>query len=671
MYIWVKFSAGTIAALRASTSLAPIARHLPAAAAFAILALTWTFPLAGHLSTHVPGGGAGDNLAFLWNFWWMRHALAAGADPLHSNALFAPAGVDLTLHTHTALPAFAGATALAVWPIAAALNLTILVSLFLNGLLTYLCAWQGTRDRAAAVIAGLIFAGSPFISAHLNGHFNLTTAWTVPLFALTASRAFAGRSWTWTLAAGIVLGATVYVDYYLVVMQGTLALCLWAAHALDLRVRTGARTRALRAAGHVAAAAAALALAGAIAIGLTGGGRFEIGALRISARSAFNLMQAFWILAAIRVWTAFPVRPALPAWRGDEARRATGVLLGVVVLATIAAAPVVSKAAALAARGEYVTQQYFWRNAPKGVDVATLLLGNPFHGWWGGSVRRAYAAMDIDTIESTMWLGVVPSVLLVWCVARRWHDAAVRRWAAIGGVFLVWALGPHLMVAGMNTGLLLPQALLRYFPLLSNARIPGRAMVMVYLALAMLCAMAIAGRRPAWLRRAAAIPVLAAAIVFDYVPAPFPVFALDHPRIYDTLRDRPEPGTVCELPLGIRDGFGERGRLDHRVLFYQSIHGRPLTGGFVARLPPGVLAAYEADPLLAALLRLSGTGDSAPGTLPDRSVARQSLRGAGIRFVMLQRAGASPALTAYVEQVLPLSLIQTDGDRSLYIVDDR
>src|ERR1700704_472299 len=87
-------------------------RHMAAAVGFVALAVAWTFPLSFHLSTHLPGGAVGDNAVFLWNFWWMRTALGSGADFFYTTYLFAPAGVDLTLHTHTALAAFAGATAL-------------------------------------------------------------------------------------------------------------------------------------------------------------------------------------------------------------------------------------------------------------------------------------------------------------------------------------------------------------------------------------------------------------------------------------------------------------------------------------------------------------------------------------------------------------------------------
>jgi hypothetical protein len=143
---------------------------------------------------------------------------------------------------------------------------------------------------------------------------------------------------------------------------------------------------------------------------------------------------------------------------------------------------------------------------------------------------------------------------------------------------------------------------------------------------------------------------------------------MDRPAIYDTLRDRVEQGAVCELPLGIRHGLGGNGAFDDRVLFYQTIHQRPLTGGFVARLPASVASAYEADPLLAGLLRLSEGEGEASQPLPDRQLAAERLRALGIAFVVLNRGSASPKLTDYVEQVLPLTLIGEEGSRALYLV---
>jgi hypothetical protein len=190
----------------------------------------------------------------------------------------------------------------------------------------------------------------------------------------------------------------------------------------------------------------------------------------------------------------------------------------------------------------------------------------------------------------------VPLALVV--VALRSDDRrGAMRWLMIGVVALLWALGPHLTIFGQNTGMILPQAVLRYLPILSNARIPGRALAIVYLALAVLSGLGLADLQRRGLGRLGT-GALFALLTIDFIPSPFPLLALDHPPIYDRLRDRPETGAVCILPMGVRDGFGETGSLDHRVLFYQSIHARPMIGGFVARLAPSIRNTYDSEPLL-------------------------------------------------------------------------
>ena len=81
--------------------------------------------------------------------------------------------------------------------------------------------------------------------------------------------------------------------------------------------------------------------------------------------------------------------------------------------------------------------------------------------------------------------------------------------------------------------------------------------------------------------------------LLDYLPAPFPVVQVDRPPIYETLRDRPETGTLLELPVGIRDSFTSRGFLDHRALAYQIIHRRPIVGGVVSRMSPSIVAGLR------------------------------------------------------------------------------
>ena len=160
---------------------------------------------------------------------------------------------------------------------------------------------------------------------------------------------------------------------------------------------------------------------------------------------------------------------------------------------------------------------------------------------------------------------------------------------------------------------------------------------------------------------------MAVIVLLDYLPAPFPVVAVDRPAIYETLRDRPERGTVLELPVGIRDSFFSRGLLDHRALAYQMIHRRPIIGGVVSRMSPAIVTGYAADPLIDGLLALSGR-EAPAKPLPNPAAASGLLAKNGIAFVMLNREFASAELVEYVEGGMPLTLIANEGERSLYIV---
>lgn len=646
-------------------------RHFTAAVGFAALAAVWSFPLVWHLSTHLPGAGIGDNALFVWNFWWMRTALASGRDFFQTSYLFAPVGVDLTLHTHTALPAFLGATVFKSLSVVTAVNVTTLIALFLNGFCAYLLARHLTRDWGASVLAGLIFGTSPYLAAHLNGHFNLTSAWPLPLFALGMPRAIAGSK-TWAVCAGVVLAMTAYLDYYYVVFEMTLALCFLALAAWEWSF-TFRPSRSRSTAFTIVLAAIVLDMVVLVAVSATGGWSIPVGSVRISMHDTYNPRQLLWVLVGLAAWLR--LQPHLgvrlhETWSWARLAPALRTLLGVFLLGV---APLGWKAIALLAHGKYVTQVYYWRSSPSGVDLATLVLGNPFHGLWGDAVQRLYRlGRSIDVIESGAWLGLAPMGLAAYAVIRKRGDAVVRQWAVIGAVFLLWAFGAHLIVFGRDTGLILPNAFLRYIPIVSNARIPGRAMVVVYLALALLSAIAAADWRARHRRPSVLLSLICLAVLADFIAAPFPVAPTACSSIYQTLRDRPEVGAVAELPLGFGDGLmGDLTPMDHQILVCQTIHQHPLVGGVLARLPPAVLTAYEGDPLLAAWLQLSGAhgnNDSNHPLLPGAALAEERLKADGIAFVLLNRATASAALREYVERVLPLTLVAQEDNRALYVV---
>ena len=360
------------------------------------------------------------------------------------------------------------------------------------------------RSRLA-LLAGVAFGGSPYIAAHLFGHFDLLTAWVIPLFALLFRRALLNGSWKAAVGGGLCVAVAAYSAYYYVVYLAlfaaayTLASFLPEKGAVPLLPVKGSGPFFER--GESAAAfTIRLFAVGAIAVDLfvmvwiwiTGGTTVRVAGTDVSMRGFQNPLLVMWMLLLVWALARWKVRigsprpPSEQLWRGIQALTITAAVFAVVSL------PLIVQAFRLAVSGRYVSQVYFWRSAPRGVDVTSLVTGNPFHPIVGGLVSRLYTAFTLNRIEQVGWLGVVPIGVLLFARGTWLDEAEARRWKIVLAVFLTWALGPFLMVAGRNLGLPLPETLARFIPLVENARVPGRAMVGVYLALGVLMALRLA-----------------------------------------------------------------------------------------------------------------------------------------------------------------------------------
>ena len=623
--------------------------------------LTW--PLSSDIANQVPGTGPDDNMMFLWNFWWMRHALSTDiAGFFHTPFMFHPQGVDIVLHTHTALNAFVGATVLGGLPLPVALNLTILASCALNGFSAYLLAFRASAHRLGSIAAGVFFAASPALVTHLFGHFNFYSAWSLILFTYALVETMERGSWRWATLAAVLLAAVAYTDYYFFVYSCVFVLCVLFYRWVNPTLSTSTGREPQRGWDRTLLAIAVGAGTLAAVIGLTGGFVLESGSIRISLRTGTNVRAL--ATAAVLWWLWRRWRPTVTGTLATERiARDSGLAALVFFACAVLMAPLLDAAFTTWRNGDYVSQTYFWRSAPAGVDPATLVTGNPFNGLWGRWVMELYADRGMNAFAGSLWLGVVPIVLLA--TRKAWIGSrSVGLWLFAVAVFLGWALGPYLVVFGLNTGLPLPQLLMRFVPIVSNARIPGHAIVFVILGVSVLLAMAIAAsglRESRWKTLA-----LIAFILVDFCAAPFPMHRLDAPPVYERLAALPMGG-VLEVPFGFRDGFGEEGRFGPSALYYQSIHEKPIVGGYIARLPPSVRAKYHESPVLDSLIRLSAN-ETPPAPLPAGADARTALRSSGVRYVVVNAPAAPPAARDFVMS-MRLRLLMDDGTRQLYTTE--
>jgi hypothetical protein len=161
-------------------------RDLVVLGLFSILTLALTWPLIAEISTRLAGDDV-DVLINPWADWWTRKALTEGLNLYFTNYLFYPQGTSLVFHSFSHVNT---AISLLLTPQIghfAAYNLTILLTYIMSGFGMYLLAKHLTGCRAAAFIAGVVFAFHPY---HMfqSSHPVLGTTQFMPLFLLAFIR---------------------------------------------------------------------------------------------------------------------------------------------------------------------------------------------------------------------------------------------------------------------------------------------------------------------------------------------------------------------------------------------------------------------------------------------------------------------------------------------------
>ena len=640
-------------------TLRELSLHLLAIVSFISLAIWCTLPLILKLDSVIPGTGAGDNVSFLWNVWWFRHHPSR----FWTDALFFPVGTSLVLHTHAWLPSIVAASMATLTSPVMGLNLVIIAGLAANGVVTYWLAWRVSRMVLPSLAAGLVVAAAAVVQVRLLGHFNLIHVWVLPLFAGTLIAHLNGGSWKSAVALGLAAAAVTYTDYYYAVYC-ILALALVAAYtAFEWRVSRAAAAERFRRRRVSAALTITLlvALASTVAIAWSGGVTVEPwSGLRLSARSIRNPSTVVWMIAAFRI--ACSLEFSVRRRHGRSLRSWLQPAVAPLLVYAVLVSPLIGGAVDLLRQGDYVTQNVQWRNSPPGIDLATVITGHPRHLVIGESVERVYSRLGIDSVEQTAYVGLTALALIMASLRRILVAAGARVWCLIALAFALLAMGPFIRAFGADTGLVLPDALLRYVPIVSNARMPGRAILVVQVALAVLVALALRS-----VSRRIQIVVVTLLLV-ELIPAPIPLWSVPEPDSVDAeLVTSQLEGAVIELPAGLRDGLGQQGLLDDRAFVHQMYHGRPLVGGFVARLSPRIRQAYADSALLSSFIRVSANPTNpllADGTAEEA-------RSHGIAFLIINRDAIAEAdwnQRPAIERA-GFRFIRAAGSRELYASD--
>src|SRR3990172_2719676 len=154
---------------------------------FATATIVQTWPLAKHPDNSITTWSffPFDGWQFLWNLWWVKYSVLSLEYPFHTEHLLYPQGSDLYLHPLTFVNGVMSIPLqLATGNLILTWNLLVLLCFVLAGVGPYALAYRITRNHLAALVAGFIFAFTPFTMMRLGGHWNIFATWPIPFFLL-------------------------------------------------------------------------------------------------------------------------------------------------------------------------------------------------------------------------------------------------------------------------------------------------------------------------------------------------------------------------------------------------------------------------------------------------------------------------------------------------------
>lgn len=596
------------------------AEHTVALLLYGLVSLALTWPLARRFATHMAGNGI-DDPALGWNLWWIKTRLVdqVNLDIFHVGWMFHPIDINLAFYTLTPLNGLLSVPLQTSASLIVANNLLLLSSFVLSGYGLFLLAraiWAEPLARLPAStgwwvawMGGLVYAfAAPKLFYAALGQYNIASSQWLPFCLLYLWRVLHSSTWSRALRNGALAGlfltlqAWAELTYASFLILVVVFIYLWVtlAWVLPKRVPHAARLWQRMTAAYAAT-----------------GGVFLFG-----------------------------ISPFLAAMLPD-----------------------------LRAEGDFFASGGGFAD-DFSADLVGYLLPVPLHPLLGDWVASLPIA---NTVGQQIFLGYSVMLLaaLGWWAAQR-TTAPSRRTAHLWLGLLVLAflltLGPALRAWGQELPIPGPFALVSRLPFFSGNRYPSRYSVVLLAAAAVLTvrgliflAQRLRPPRAAWF-----LAAFAALFVAEHLVVPLPVTDYRVPALYRQLAAQPGDFALLELPTGWRNGARVLGRSDELIMlqqWYQTTHGKPRLGGNTSRNPAYKFQYFSEEPLLADLIALMNADrDHLAAVLEptyddmvarDRPLAPDLLDFIGVRYVLLHADEAPELLTRFVEDALPVSLVDT------------
>jgi hypothetical protein len=540
---------------------APRTRWLLAFAAYLLLSIVLTWPLAIHLGTVVPND-TGDPLLNSWILWWNAHHVPLTRAWWNAR-IFWPTEGAIALSEHLlGLSLIASPLQwLGADPVTA-YCVVFLLSFPLSALAAHALGYTLTGRHDASFVAGLVFGFNPYRIAQVP-HIQVLASWWLPLALVGLHQYLTRREtrWLW-LYGGSWLLAGLSNGYYMLFFPVLIA--LWMFWFVPL-VRDRGPWGTLLGVSFVAS----LPL-------LFIAWKYRQVHVALDLKRAYSEILYY----SPDVMGFFDASPLLKFWHLTKYHKPEGELFpGLVAVLLIASLPVAGALQTLAGRYSKTTA------ALMGLAVVCLgaALWAVVHGPWSIAIG-GHTLVSVAVVKKPISLGLAFLLVALIChprVREAWRRRSAILFYALATVALyLLVLGPEPQFLGRpilyRTA---PYEWLMLIPGFDTARAPSRFTMIALVALSAAASLAFArltARRTRVARTAFAI-IVCAGIAADGWIAQLPL-PVRPPRIA-ALEALPAESLVLELPLG--DTFHETAAM-YRGMY----HRHTLVNGFSGFEPP-------------------------------------------------------------------------------------
>ncbi len=504
---------------------------------FLLLSILMTLPLIFNLNSIIESG---ESYYIIWSFWWIKKSLLElFSNPLYTNYLFYPVGINLIFYPLTLLHSLSSLPLQLFFNSIVSLNLIFILSFAVTGFSMYLLVKYLTNNKLAAFISGVIFAFCPFRFAQSAPHLHMLSTEFLPLYILFLIKTIKEKKFRNPIFASIFLFLSTLGDFhftaYLIIFTG-----LFLFYFLLFRKKD------------------------------------------ILNREFFKKFGVF-ILSFIMLFIPLikPIINELSTNKNVEKPLDPNIILSADIFSFL------TPAQSHPIFGKYVASLHDKFTGNK--REHTVFIG------YTVLFLSLYSIFKIKNKETRLWF-TIGLVFLILSLGPVLH--AMGRFMFPSP----FKLGNLITKIGINTsplgkelldkfiGIPLPFLALHFLPLFSMTRAPSRFSIMLMLCLAILAGYALNQIIRKSKKKYIIFILVFSLIVFEFIAIPIKLIKPNVPEFYKQISEDKEDYAIVEAPIEHNGTYAEK--------YYQIYHGKKIVGGGWTRASPEAVNFTDNIPLL-------------------------------------------------------------------------